>query len=129
MAGRGQNTPVTEKSDRRMPWLCFACVFWCATASALSRDGNLRDLRHAAWGPKEGSPGEVLPLAQTSDGYLMVGIHHGLFRFKIVARLEMWNRAGAGTEIELKIPAADAYSKQPLHAHWRPLRRLADDER
>ena len=42
---------------------------------------------------------------------------------RIVGRLELWSRPGAGTEIEICIPAAIAYS-QTEHARTRWIRRL-----
>jgi PAS domain S-box-containing protein len=37
--------------------------------------------QHTAWGPKDGAPSPVTRLAQTSDGYLWLGSHDGLYRF------------------------------------------------
>jgi signal transduction histidine kinase/ligand-binding sensor domain-containing protein len=49
-------------------WL--ACI---TTAAALSRDGNISQLRHTAWGAKEGAPaGSIYAITQTRDGYLWV---------------------------------------------------------
>jgi ligand-binding sensor domain-containing protein len=48
---------------------------------ALSPDKKLVDLRHTAWGAKEGAPG-ISALAQTPDGYLWIKSNNGgLFRF------------------------------------------------
>ncbi len=54
---------------------------WCTVASALSPGALTRDLRHTAWGSKEGAPADVQALAQTSDGYLWIGNASGLYRF------------------------------------------------
>jgi signal transduction histidine kinase len=42
---------------------------------------------------------------------------------KIGARLDVWSKDGAGTEIELKIPASIAYKESSLLSRWLPLRR------
>lgn len=46
-----------------------------------SRDRLLSQLNHASWTAKDGVPGEVLALAQTTDGYLWLGTANGLCRF------------------------------------------------
>lgn len=62
-------------------WIGLVCVLWCATPVALSLEGTIHDLKHTAWGPKEGAPSGVTSLAQTGDGYLWLGNAAGLFRF------------------------------------------------
>lgn len=58
------------------------CLLLCGTHGiALTQHGTLRDLRHTAWGPKEGAPGAIAAMAQTSDGYLWLGTAAGLLRF------------------------------------------------
>jgi signal transduction histidine kinase len=44
---------------------------------------------------------------------------------KIGARLEVWSRAGVGTEVELRVPATIAYSSGTNLSRWQWLRRLA----
>jgi signal transduction histidine kinase/ligand-binding sensor domain-containing protein len=59
-----------------------------AQAFALGGAGTLRDLRLTTWGAREGAPAAVSNgLAQTSDGYLWLGDHTGLYRFD-AARFE-----------------------------------------
>ena len=41
---------------------------------------------------------------------------------KIGARFEIWSRHGAGTEIELKIPASVAYKERRFLSRWWPWR-------
>jgi signal transduction histidine kinase/ligand-binding sensor domain-containing protein len=65
----------------KMRWLGLVLLVWWVSASALSRDVALRDLRHTTWGPKEGAPGAITAMAQTSDGYLWLGNTQGLYRF------------------------------------------------
>ncbi len=43
---------------------------------------------------------------------------------KAGATLELWSRRAAGTEIELRIPAAVAYKQQRALSRWLPLRGL-----
>ena len=42
---------------------------------------TIKQFQHTAWGPKDGAPSPVTRLAQTSDGYLWMGSHDGLYRF------------------------------------------------
>jgi signal transduction histidine kinase len=41
---------------------------------------------------------------------------------QIGAKLNIWSRAGGGTEIELSIPASNAYDKSPKRSRWRIFR-------
>jgi len=51
-----------------------------SAAMAVARPA-LAHLHHTAWTDREGVPGQVMALAQTSDGYLWLGTPNGLFRF------------------------------------------------
>lgn len=53
----------------------------CGPAVALDPDRSLTQLSHRRWTTADGLPGEVGPLAQTSEGYLWLGAGHSLFRF------------------------------------------------
>jgi signal transduction histidine kinase len=44
---------------------------------------------------------------------------------KIGAHLEVWSRPGAGTEVEVRIPAAIAYRSIADPSHWQWIRRIA----
>jgi signal transduction histidine kinase/ligand-binding sensor domain-containing protein len=67
---------------RRSRWvLALICVLVCSVSFGLNREGSIRDLRHTAWGPKEGAPDAIQSLAQTNDGYLWMGNGAGLYRF------------------------------------------------
>jgi signal transduction histidine kinase len=53
--------------------------------------------------------------------------HYGLAGMReratqIGAKLSIWSGAGAGTEIELSIPASNAYGKSPKRSRWRLFR-------
>jgi signal transduction histidine kinase/ligand-binding sensor domain-containing protein len=50
-------------------------------AFCIDRDLRLDQLHHTAWTAKDGAPGAVRALAQTTDGYLWLGTEGGLFRF------------------------------------------------
>ena len=60
---------------------CVGCVCICLPASAIDRDRRLDQLFHTSWTSRDGGPGEVLALAQTTDGYLWLGTDAGLVRF------------------------------------------------
>lgn len=65
---------------RRGWWVALMLLAWCSSASALNRDGPIADLLHTGWGLQSGAPSGNA-LAQTTDGYLWLGSHNGLFRF------------------------------------------------
>jgi ligand-binding sensor domain-containing protein len=54
---------------------------FCSCAAAFDSDRTIAQFAHTAWGPKDGAPGVVRALAQTSDGYLWLGSPEGLYRF------------------------------------------------
>ncbi|UWZ85170.1 sensor histidine kinase [Occallatibacter riparius] len=56
----------------------FLC---CANLSAIDPHQPITQMHHTAWGAKEGVIGEVLAIAQTSDGFIWVGTTNGLLRF------------------------------------------------
>jgi PAS domain S-box-containing protein len=61
--------------------VCLFLALACSCAAALDSDRTIAQFAHTAWGPKEGAPSPVTALAQTSDGYLWLGSHDGLYRF------------------------------------------------
>jgi ligand-binding sensor domain-containing protein len=61
--------------------VCLLEVAPCSTALAPSRDRALSELQHTSWTAREGVPGSIQALAQTSDGCLWVGTANGLCRF------------------------------------------------
>jgi signal transduction histidine kinase/ligand-binding sensor domain-containing protein len=48
---------------------------------------------------------------------------------RIGAALDIWSRPGAGTEIELRIPAAAAYAEPAKRPRWLPFRLMAGERR
>ena len=62
-------------------WVGLLSIFWCGAAAALSLGGSFADMKHTAWGSREGAPTGVLSMAQTRDGYLWLSSPAGLFRF------------------------------------------------
>jgi PAS domain S-box-containing protein len=61
--------------------VCLFLAFACSCAAALDTNRTITQFAHTAWGPKDGAPSPVSALAQTSDGYLWLGTHDGLYRF------------------------------------------------
>lgn len=49
--------------------------------SSTPSEQPLAHLQHSSWGLKDGMPGPVMAIAQTTDGYLWLGTGSGLFRF------------------------------------------------
>lgn len=60
-------------------WLLLLAV--SVPAVCIDRDRRLEQLYHTAWTAKDGAPGDITSLAQTTDGYLWIGTKRGLFRF------------------------------------------------
>jgi hypothetical protein len=47
---------------------------------------------------------------------------------RIGARLDFWSEIGAGTEVQLTVPAAMAYEKRRHHRRFRLFHRAGSDE-
>ena len=62
-------------------WLCFCLLFLSFPLYGIDRGRSLDELQHTSWTYKEGAPGDVYALAQTTDGHLWLGTATGLFRF------------------------------------------------
>jgi ligand-binding sensor domain-containing protein len=60
-------------------WLC---LWLCALpVRALDPQKAITQLVHTSWTEREGAPGSIWALAQTTDGYLWLGTASGLYRF------------------------------------------------
>lgn len=63
-------------------FLCLlALLAGTPSASALDRNASLIDYHHDIWTGKDGAPGEVSAMAQSTDGWLWIGSSQGLYRF------------------------------------------------
>jgi PAS domain S-box-containing protein len=80
-SGRGRASVVGPRYIVRALELCFFLALACSYSAAFESDRTFAQFAHTAWGPKEGAPSPVTALAQTSDGYLWLGSHDGLYRF------------------------------------------------
>ncbi len=74
---------LAKKHDtfRKVLLICLCGVICCGIASAQRRDRTIFQFQHTAWTAKEGAPGPIYALAQTSDGFLWIGTSSGLYRF------------------------------------------------
>ena len=61
--------------------VCLFLALACSYAAAFDSDRTIAQYAHTAWGPKDGAPSVVTALAQSTDGYLWLGSHDGLYRF------------------------------------------------
>jgi ligand-binding sensor domain-containing protein len=61
--------------------LCALAVVARAPAFGIDHDRRLNRLYHTSWTLKDGTPGDIQALAQTSDGFLWLGTGKGLFQF------------------------------------------------
>lgn len=60
----------------------FLLVFIpCGTAHGQRRDRTIFQFQHTAWTAKDGAPGPIWALAQTTDGFLWIATPSGLYRF------------------------------------------------
>jgi len=62
-------------------------IFLLSAANLIAADPGqpITQMTHTAWGAKEGVIGEVLAIAQTSDGFMWLGTTGGLLRFDSTA--------------------------------------------
>ena len=80
----GPGTVLAPKRKLRPGYICVVWIIALSmslAARAIDRDRRLDQLYHTTWTAKDGAPGHVRALAQTTDGYLWVGSTIGLFRF------------------------------------------------
>lgn len=76
-------TPKRSCVAGLIPWLLSPFV--CSGALDGNRNRTIFQYQHTGWTAREGAPGQVLDLAQTTDGYLWLASQTGLFRFDGVA--------------------------------------------
>jgi len=76
-------TFAARKPKMLICWLLASLVVGlvCLPGWSLDRDRSLRQMYHTAWTAKDGAPGEIGAIAQTTDGYLWLGAQRGLFQF------------------------------------------------
>lgn len=70
-----------RRQRRRGLWLWSWLLFLSVPIYGIDRGRGLDELQHTSWTYKEGAPGDVHALAQTTDGYLWLGTATGVFRF------------------------------------------------
>ena len=68
---------------RRLLGACLWAVMGLCSASLLALDPqrDIHQFAHRSWLEKDGYPGQVRAMAQTTDGFLWVGSLDGLYRF------------------------------------------------
>lgn len=88
-----QKLHVIASAFRQLEWMirsvgvrqalsiCLLSIFSCGIACAYARELTITQYVHTAWGEKDGAPGNIRALAQTSDGFLWIGAGNGLYRF------------------------------------------------
>lgn len=59
------------------------CLLLCLSTPlfAIDRDRRIDQIQHTSWTAKEGAPGSIHAMAQTTEGYLWLGTDGGLVRF------------------------------------------------
>ena len=92
------------RSVLRMLEACLFLALACSFAAALDSNRTIAQFAHTAWGPKDGAPSVVTSLARSSDGYLWLGSHDGLYRFDGVV-FERYQPKSGGP-----LPAQDVFS-------------------
>ncbi len=63
-------------------------------ALALDPQKSITQFVHTSWTEKDGAPGRIMAIAQTTDGYLWLGTSTGLFHFDGVRFVHFKPRAG-----------------------------------
>jgi signal transduction histidine kinase/ligand-binding sensor domain-containing protein len=61
--------------------VCLLGMLSCLRVPADTQHRTLFQLQHTGWTAREGAPGSIQSLAQTTDGYMWLGTVYGLFRF------------------------------------------------
>ena len=84
--------------------LCAVCALVGRPTRAQGTAPTLGQLDHTAWTIRDGAPGAVNALAQTSDGFLWLGTQMGLYRFD-GERFERFEPTGGQAMAELSINA------------------------
>src|ERR1700740_1112241 len=78
------NEPIQRVGRRSLLWLVLLTIVTSVAAAA--QDGGSQpfahwQVGHDYWTSRDGAPGDIQALAQTSDGFLWIGSPSGLFRF------------------------------------------------
>ena len=82
---------------RALIWLLLLSIM--PMAAAVQEEQTLAGLHHSTWTTREGAPGSVLAITQTSDGYLWIASQVGLYRFDGM-RFERFNPLPGQAEID-----------------------------
>ncbi len=81
MFGYGRSTPIPfsegppVRVDTSFFFVCFTRLW------AIDSHQSITQMQHTSWSAKEGVIGEVLSIAQTTDGFIWIGTTSGLLRF------------------------------------------------
>jgi ligand-binding sensor domain-containing protein len=81
---RMRSTGWVTKNLRSGLQILSAALLLCASLGPLHAEPAQRTIGqfvHRAWSAKDGAPGNVQALAQTTDGFLWLGTGQGLYRF------------------------------------------------
>src|ERR1700743_3369545 len=75
--------PLRQQRTNLLRLWCLLGLLCFHTSSLLAIDPqqSILQMQHTAWSAKQGVIGEVLAIAQTSDGFLWIGTTGGLLRF------------------------------------------------
>ncbi len=69
-------------ASRTIYALAIAAVFWSVRpAFSLDIDRTISQFQHQSWTATDAAPSDITCLSQTTDGYLWIGTHAGLYRF------------------------------------------------
>jgi len=79
----GASRPIPDGRVRifRTGFLWLLLLAASLPAVCIDRDRRMDQLLHTSWTARDGAPGEITALAQTTDGYLWIGSKRGLYRF------------------------------------------------
>ncbi len=117
--------PVVRNEVYRIGREAIANCFQHAAAERCETEINFdpTQLRIVIRDDGRGVEQKILEAADRSRGWGMPGMFERAS--KIGAHLEVWSRPGAGTEIEVRVPAVIAYRSTTNASRWQWLRRLA----
>lgn len=72
---------VCSSQRRTIIYITVIASLVCTRAFAIDTDRSIKQLYHSAWTAKDGAPTQATGITRTSDGYVWIASHLGLFRF------------------------------------------------
>jgi signal transduction histidine kinase/ligand-binding sensor domain-containing protein len=106
---------MLRPSSRLWCWTSLLIVhLYAPVASALQPNLKISQLQHTAWRTAEGAPADIWALAQSADGFLLLGTGSGVYRFDGV----MFERVISSNNSDLAFRNVTALMALPSRELW-----------